>query len=338
MLTKVMDPITSRLEEGTKIEEIAPVPKVFRIATLPEQPGQNAAYIHNRRASAMEPLGPGERRPMKNYGRLTGRDFEILRYLIENRFAAIDTVEARFWNGRANRNHYRTLYRLQRKGLLAPLVGDGGRLMGYRPTRRGLKLLQDKGVGDFKITDLRSTYRTTFDHERILQELRAIFVSSSLVSDFEPEHLVRERLTRKYGYTDHREQGYKIPDAAFQLQTAKGKFRVALELEIAQKSRRRYLNALKRLLLGRDWDVVFFVVAAGPVLMKLKAALEEVKAQDLEVRIATNLSGMYFAHLSDVLSRRDLCTFEGEGKSFSLVSLKNELSFANTKNAQKSRD
>ena len=43
-----MDLITSELEVGTTIEEIAPVLKVSRIATIPGQPGQNAV-VHGRR-------------------------------------------------------------------------------------------------------------------------------------------------------------------------------------------------------------------------------------------------------------------------------------------------
>jgi len=43
-----MDLIKSCLEQVTKFEEIAPVLKVSRIATLPEQPGQNAV-VHDPR-------------------------------------------------------------------------------------------------------------------------------------------------------------------------------------------------------------------------------------------------------------------------------------------------
>ncbi|HLD99206.1 MAG TPA: hypothetical protein VJB59_03040 [Bdellovibrionota bacterium] len=263
------------------------------------------------------------------YGRLNPRDFEILRYVVQNRFATIGTVEARFWNGQGHRNHYRALTRLERKGLLDRLLGDGARVMGYRATRKAVTLLQSKGIADLKVTDLRSTYRTTFDHERILQELRAIFEASPLVSNFEPEHLVRERLTKKYGYVDRQEHGYKVPDGLFQLRTAKGTFRVALELEIAQKSKRRYRTVLKRLLLGKDWDVVFLVVTEQCILAKLKSALDEVRCQDLEVRVATDHRGMYFAHLPKVLLHRSASSFEGEGKSFSLASLETELSLSN---------
>ena len=264
---------------------------------------------------------------------LKDRDVEILRYLVENRFATMNALEGRFWNGQAHRNHYRKLSELRAKGFIEPLIGDGGARLGYRPTKRAIYHLKRAGFKPARITDLRSSFRTGFDHDKTVLELRNIFEKSPLVSHFLPEHQVREMLARQYGYRDAEGNGYKVPDAMFQLKTAKREFRVALELELTLKSRPRYVRLLKQLSLSRDWDVVFVIGTDRKITSKLAIILESIRGKDVELKVSKQQHGFYFAPLSEFLERKLECPFEGEGKKFTLTSLADEVEMTEEKNS-----
>ncbi len=272
--------------------------------------------------AANDPIEAPRAKPGRGKGyRLTPRDLEILRYVVENRFAPCGAVERLFWAGRGNWNHYRRLRKLAQGELLEVLTGDRGIHLGYRITRKGLAALRAQGVCPNAAGSLRARFRSNYDHDTILQDLQRMFSGSPLVSEFVPEHQVREILARKHGFEDAGGRHYKVPDGLFRLQTAKRTLRVALELEIARKGKARLRHIFKQLSRSRDFDVIFFVVADEAVLTLLKALLDEVRRKDLDVRFSKVRHGFYFARLADVLDRGLDATFEGDGKSFSLRGL-----------------
>lgn len=269
----------------------------------------------------MEPVKP------KETG-LTERDVRILRYMIENRFVTVQAVEERFWKGKGNRNQYRRLKHLRDLAYIEVLHGDRGVRLGYRVCRKAIVALKRLGIAPVALTDLRATYRSTYDHDETLLSLRNIFESSPVVSDFQPEHLVRESLAKKYGFQDHEGESYKVPDALFQIKTARGTFRVALELEIAVKSKARYRKAIQNLSDTRDWDLVFFVVSERQRTDALQGTIADVRVNDPEIRRSKKRSGFYFIALDDFLRDRTSGEFHGENKTFSLQSLQREIEAA----------
>lgn len=261
-----------------------------------------------------------------NLGRgLRRRDIEILRYMIENRFVTVRAIEDRFWKGLGNRNQYRRLKRLMDQRYIEVLHGDGGVRLGYRARRRAVHLLKSIGIEPSSLTDIGAVYRSGFDHDSTVLDLRNIFESSSLISDFQSEHHVREAMGKKYGYRDSEGNGYKVPDALFRLKTAKGSFRVALELEIAVKNKLRYRKALKQLSLSTDWDVAFIVVSEKQRIALLQGILADVRINDFAVKGSNRRNAIYFALLENFQQKKLDGTFEGEKKTFSLNSLAGEL-------------
>ncbi len=273
----------------------------------------------------MEPLAKSFDPAILRKTGLTIRDAEILRYMIENRFVTIRAVEDRFWHGRGNRNQYRRIKKLIANRYVEVLHGDGGARLGYRARRRAVNALKSLGMEPAHLTDLGAVYRSGFDHDRTALDLRNILESSELVTAFQPEHIVREQLAKRYGYRDSEGNGYKVPDGFFRLRTAKGSFRVALELEIAVKTKARYRKALKLLSLSADWDVVFFVVSEKSRIGLLQGILADLRANDIDLKMSGRRNAIYFALLEEFQERKHGGTFEGERKSFSLASLADEV-------------
>jgi hypothetical protein len=210
-------------------------------------------------------------------------------------------------------------------GYIEVLHGDGGMRLGYRARRRAVNVLKSLGMELPPLTDLGAAYRSGFDHDRNVLDLRNILESSELVTGFQPEHAVREALARRYGYRDSDGSGYKVPDGFFQLRTAKGCFRVALELEIAVKAKARYRKALKQLSLSPDWDVAFIVAAEASRIGLLQGILADLRSNDFDLKRSGRRNAIYFASLDEFQRRKLEGTFKGEGKTFSLASLADEI-------------
>lgn len=252
-------------------------------------------------------------------------DKKLLHYIAENRFATVSNLEDIFWNGNAHRNHYRKLKKLEQKGYVNQLIGDRGITLGYTPTKKTILWLKRVGVKIETSTDLTRRYTTTFNHESLLLTLRNIFESSRIVSDFWPEHKVREDFAKRYGYKEREGSGYKVPDALFTLQTHNKQLRVALELELSRKSKARYRKLIKQLLVCAYFNIVFFIVAELSDLNLMKEILKRICEQDLDVKFSAHRHGMYFILLSEFLKHKLDGTFEGEGSTFSLKSLEKKI-------------
>lgn len=262
--------------------------------------------------------------------RITARDCDILRYLAANRFATVDHILRKFWPGKSGRNHYRRINILRKMGLIEPIIGDHGTRLAYRLSRKAVIVLGEQGTKTSGKC-VRGSYRTTFDHDKSLITLRDIFESSPLVSNFQREHVVRKLLAKKYGRQEKRDDRYKVPDALFALQTTKRSFIVALELELAGKSRAVYLRLIKLLCISNDLDVVFFVAKNVTLLNELRSCLEDVRNNDRLVCAWRIQHGFYFCLLEEILAKGLDATFKGEDITFTLNGLAKDYQTATTK-------
>ena len=259
---------------------------------------------------------------MKLPFRMTERDWAILEYLGKYRFATVEDVRDKFWKGVENRHYYRRLKVLQARRLVEPLIGDFEQRLGYRLTRKGILWLKRyRGFEPMAGVKIRPTYRGTWGHELVLQDVAEIFKASPLVSAYQAEWVVRSELAKRHGIQKNRDERYKVPDGIFQLKTSNGTFRVALEVELSAKSIERYRKAFRQLSISRDFDLIFFVVKRVSHLGQLRKLLAEARENDFYVKIQAVTHGFYFVELSELLDKKLDALFQGEGDSFSLNSL-----------------
>ena len=252
---------------------------------------------------------------------LTHRDKDILVYLLENKFADAESIRIQFWDSSVSKLHYRRLRLLQKRGLIEVFTKDGSNCSLFRLSSKGKRILAILGINTQPYGRVRAIYRSPFEHETAVRHVRDTLQKSSLVSNFIPERKVRAILGGKYGKQSPSQERYKVPDGMFSLQ-AQGKiFRVALEVEMTLKSKKRYRNSFECLLTSPDFDLIFFVVKDKPTREKLMSHVTEAKARSLALKFAKRINGCYFALLSDVLSKSLLAAFTGENSSFSLNGL-----------------
>ena len=219
---------------------------------------------------------------MEQVIRQMGRDAQILAHLAKHGFASPKNIEDTFFSGRANRNHYRSIARLRKKGFVENLTGDHNHLLGYKPTKRGLRVAELLTKTP-SLSPHRFKFRTTYDHDELLIQIRSIFESSTLVSHFQPEVVLREQLATRYGHKEVEGLGYKVPDGLFVLQTQKRNFRVALELELTRKSSCRYRKIIKQLARSRDWDIILYIVKNKHIKCVIQNLLQELREKDSDL-------------------------------------------------------
>jgi hypothetical protein len=246
---------------------------------------------------------------------LTPRDIQILKFISTNRFADRDLIKRRFWADRKSTNHYRRLTLLTKRRYLRPLLGDHGRTVGYQIGPKGWQVLKDGGVPVPRHKRSGVPYKSSFDHDKLLIEIREILTGSSLVSNFLPEHELKTILAQRYGRQEKKDHRYKVPDGLFKLKTHKGEFLVALELELAPKSRQRRDQMMKQLCISEDFSVIFFVAKDDQLRQKLERSLSEVRERDRLVRAWKYRHTFYFALLNDLVKNKLDAPFVGEGTS-----------------------
>ena len=225
---------------------------------------------------------------------LTERDKRILWYLSEQGFASARWIRDAFWFGQSNCHHYRRLSRLRALGLVEYLVGDGGHRLGYRLSRKGVDLLQRSGAQDADQKEIRTAYRTSFDHDNAMLGVGNVLRAFPAVSDYQSEPRVRSLLARRHGHKERRSDGYKVPDALFRLKTQKGTYQVAVELEFSLKALAYCERILRQLVLSQDFGLVFLVVKDAKMLQRYQNVLKHVRAHDPRIRFAQRDNGIYF--------------------------------------------
>ncbi len=245
------------------------------------------------------------------------RDMKILVHLVKHGFASPQNLEDTFFKGEANRNHYRAIVRLKRRRLVENLIGDNNQFLGYQATKRGQEIAARLNGGKLSHAP-RYQFRTNYDHDELLVRIRSIFETSSAISQFRPEQVIREELAKQYGYKEEEGSGYKVPDGLFVLRSPKGSKKVALELELTRKSSNRYRKIVKQLATSEDWDIVFFVTKDKNIPRVVREILKELKEKDIDVQDAPHLHGFYFCDLAEVLDKKLEAKFTGEGSTFSL--------------------
>jgi hypothetical protein len=253
--------------------------------------------------------------------RLTVRDRRLLSFLAEYGCVSADRIKAQFWGNRGNlRSHYRRLGVLKRQGFIENVLGDKAISIGYRLTKKGKDVLDYLGETLNRPANRRS-YKTQFEHDQLMIDLRRILELSPIVKDFRTEAEVRGEVLKDRGRRQSWENLPSIPDATFVFEVPGQKMRVAVELELSGKSSRRYKKIFADHMLSKDWNLVFYVVKNEKLLRYLREILKDTKSKNVHVRVARAINGIYFCLLEEVLSLKCAAAFVGENQEFSLEQL-----------------
>lgn len=255
--------------------------------------------------------------------RLTERDRKLLLFLGAYGCVTAGRIKAKFWNNNPNsRAHYRRLGQLKKLGLVENVGSDPSATIGYRLSKRGKKVAELFSKSG-EITLIRRNYSTQFEHDQLLIDVQEILEKSPLVKDYRTEDQVKRELFKGKKSTVDWQNVPKIPDATFVLEVPGQKMRVAIELELSAKMKRRYGKIFRNHLLSRDWNLVFYIVKSRVLMDWLMATLHDVKANDAYVRVSETVSGIYFCSLEEFLLRRLETPFSNGNEEISLDQIAN---------------
>lgn len=251
--------------------------------------------------------------------RLTERDIRLLAFLGEHGCVSPARVKAYFWNSSEESTiHNRRLRILTDEGFVEKVSGDEGRLLGYRLTLRAKHFLKEK-LPRHSLSLSRRGYKTQFEHDQKLIDVRRILEQSPLIFGFKMDHEIRAEFSDGKSRAVNWQDAQLIPDAIFVQRTPGQTIKIALELELTQKSKRRYGRIFRAHLLSKKWNLALYVVKDKALQKILMETLEEVKGKDLEVRLAKVVNGIYFCSLGDFLLK---------GLETPMTNGKREISFA----------
>ena len=244
---------------------------------------------------------------------LSARDKGLLQLLGEYGCVTADRIKSQFWNENPkSRAHYRRLGILKRRGFVENVHGDGSGTLGYRLTPKGKEYFAGvSGAGSTQAT--RRSYKTQFEHDQLLIDVRRILEKSPLVKEFKKEQEVRREYLNEQTKMHHWERHPTIPDGLFTFETPEQRMRIAIELELSFKSKQRYVRIFRNHLLSKDWKLVIYIVKDEKFRDQLMKLLSQIKETDIQIRIEKTLNGIYFCSLDNFLSMR-LATPLSNGK------------------------
>lgn len=236
--------------------------------------------------------------------KITSRDRMILSLLGEYGCISAGRLKSHFWKTNAkSQTHYRRIGVLKKHRFIENVRGDGGVMIGYRLTKKGKRFLL-LGSNLESQSVLRKSYRTDFEHDQLLIDLRSLFRESPLVGDFKTEAEVRAELFSEKSKLIHWESAPTIPDATFVFKAPGHQLRVAVELELTAKVKRRYARIFRSHLLSRNWKMVIYIVKDANFQKRLMRILSDIKERDVQVRLASEINGIYFCSLGEFQQNR----------------------------------
>lgn len=251
-------------------------------------------------------------------GMITARDIKLMELLGLYGCVSSKRIKDELFGPKENlRSHFRRIGILKRAGFIESVGGDNIKSIGYKLTKKGKEILELLSNKQTPIVP-RKTYKTEFEHDQLLIDVRRILLKSPLVSDFRTEGEVKkEMLKTQTGVIDWKNLPH-IPDATFHLKTTTTVRRIAVELELSRKSRARYRKIFRSHLLSNKWDIVFYIVKDEVLQKHLRQELVETKKTDTRIKVASSINGIYFCSLAEFQSKELFVKFSNGKQEVSI--------------------
>jgi hypothetical protein len=250
---------------------------------------------------------------------------DVLRRIAQKGFQSYPALRSTLLS-KMNRQHsWWFMKRLVKLGYLVESKGDQGGILGWslsRVARKNLFLTEEESLR----TDCSAPrYRGSFVHDEIVREIEDVLRASPLITKWIPEHVLRKEAMSRIRYFNSEEQRStlaKIPDAVFEIELQKNRRRIALELELARKTKKRVFERIEAHIIHPGMDSVLFVASDEQHLRFLWSVYEAVLSHSFRVKLHRNPNGIYFSTLENLRKHRLQAIFCGRDGSFSFESLR----------------
>ncbi len=251
---------------------------------------------------------------------INDRDKAILKFVFENSMATSAQIRSGFF---ANSEwSYHRMRHLVRIGLLRIIMRDpnNNRVFGITPL--GMSYVKIAASPFDDLTGLTPRYYSSVDHDLVVNEVRTILETSSVVTKFVPENVLAVELRKKYGKRARADKEFKLPDAAVSFASGSKRHFAAIEVELSKKSKERLMRIFELLILGTDFTITLFIVKDKALLNYLQTNYDSTWNLP-SVQFNKQLHACYFVTLEDFRNRGLHATFVGRERSWSFKELEN---------------
>jgi len=207
---------------------------------------------------------------------LTDRDFELMRFILEMKFASGELLFQRFFKVTLSKHESRSrawsqrrLQQLEKSNLIRGAHSFSERVRYFTCTKNGYYAIRQVYPQDHHVRPCVELDQRSFYHDKTIVKLRLQLEESGLATSWISERILRAGAKDCGGL-----KGRWVPDGIYE--TPLGQ-KVAFELEVSQKSReayrtkiRSYANILKQSEDRLPFGKVHFVCARDSVLEILK--------------------------------------------------------------------
>ena len=188
---------------------------------------------------------------------LTQTDLAVLDIIADLGLQSYQQLSRGVLRGRHRVAVWARMKRLVRAGFVRECRDDNGRILAWTMTRQGAsQVFVDEGTAREEARRA-PVYRSTFEHDSLLVDVRSILSQSPVITYWEPERALRAEVMREFHYlhrSDQREKLLAVPDALLHLEANGTQAKAALELELTQKSRRRLFQKFEAHVTSPEFD------------------------------------------------------------------------------------
>jgi hypothetical protein len=204
--------------------------------------------------------------PKKKVRKIGELDLAILNEIAKKRLVSLSEIQDKFFPGHPRKRVWEKMKKLRLAGLVQESRGDQGVLLGWFIPGRGERM---------------KTYRTNYDHDRVVQKVLTILEKATCFVLHESAGEIKRRVLRtawRLNVREKEERALQIPDAVFEIENQGTRFRCALEVELTRKSKQRLLKKFDALASSNQFNQVFFL-AQGVDLLNLTRTAERDASQ-----------------------------------------------------------
>jgi hypothetical protein len=225
---------------------------------------------------------------------LTSRDFEILQFVFEQRAVSCKQLAQRFFSIASFQAAHARLEKLITTNYLEKLytLWNDTRTVAYGITKKGVKAIGEKY--HYQITG--GNYRSdSINHDLGLVVLRERLEKLKMVDNYFSESMLKN-CPDLSGSEKYREFSIANSDAALAIDTIKDQFQVAVEYEISDKKKSRYVDKLVDYYFSPSVALVLYVCGNARIEKLIRAADSEIGGKH-KAKVLTCLEANF--HKSD---------------------------------------
>lgn len=255
---------------------------------------------------------------------LTETDLKILNQVAKEGFQTYQELRVGILKSYGRTWAWDLLKRLVTNELLIACPSDRGGILGWTISKKGADIVKKHCTQGIPGPIRPLLYKSSFEHDLVLRELRQVLCKSPCIAGWVPEHILKAQTMAKIGFrvgSDRIAKLQLVPDGIFTLQSRGVKFKAAFELELSRKSRRRLYRKLEAHVTNSDYNIALFVAGDEQILQLLWDVFNAVLVQSAEVKLKKQRNGIYFCTLGILRELQLEAPWKGERNTLILANL-----------------